>query len=82
MPIYEYRCESCSGKFEVLTKFAERDNAQVCPSCESIKTRVLVSSFAFGGASDASASDFMSESAGGGGGCCGGGCGSCGTSPN
>jgi putative FmdB family regulatory protein len=82
MPIYEYRCESCSDKFEVLTRFAERDTAQVCPSCESTKTRVLVSSFAFGGAAgESSASDFMSESAGGGG-CCGGGCGSCGSSPN
>lgn len=80
MPIYEYRCEDCSGKFEVLTKFAERDTGQVCPSCESTKTRVLVSSFAFGSSSEASASDFMSESTGGG--CCGGGCGSCGTSPN
>jgi len=79
MPIYEYRCESCAEKFEVLTRFAERDNAQGCPACESTKTRVLVSSFAVAGASDASASDFMSESSGGG--CaCDGAC-SCG-SPN
>jgi putative FmdB family regulatory protein len=81
MPIYEYRCESCSGKFDVLTRFAERDQAQVCPSCESIKTRVLVSSFAFAGTGDSSSA----FEAGGGesaGGCCGGGCGSCGSSPN
>ena len=73
MPIYEYRCESCAGKFEVLTRFAERDLAQVCPTCESTKTRVLVSSFAYAGAadSDLSATDFS----GGGGGCCGGSCG-------
>jgi len=81
MPIYEYRCESCAEKFEVLTRFAERDSAQVCPACESTKTRVLVSSFAFAGAGDTSTSDFASE-AGGGGGCCGGACGSCGSSPN
>jgi putative FmdB family regulatory protein len=80
MPIYEYRCESCAEKFEVLTRFAERDNAQVCPVCESTKTRVLVSSFAVAGASDASASDFTSESSGAGGCACGGAC-SCG-SPN
>ena len=81
MPIYEYRCESCSGKFDVLTRFAERDQAQVCPSCESIKTKVLVSSFAFAGTGDSSSA----FEAGGGesaGGCCGGGCGSCGSSPN
>ena len=79
MPIYEYRCESCAGKFEVLTRFAERDKAQVCPACESTKTRVLVSSFASLGSGESSASDFMSESTGGGCGC-GGAC-SCG-SPN
>jgi len=81
MPIYEYRCEACSRKFEVLTRYAERDRAQVCPACESTKTRVLVSSFAFAGAGESSDSlDLGSE--GGGGGCCGGSCGSCGSSPN
>jgi putative FmdB family regulatory protein len=80
MPIYEYRCESCSEKFDVLTRFAERDQAQVCPSCESTKTRVLISSFAFAGTGDSQALDFGGgESAGG---CCGGSCGSCGSSPN
>jgi putative FmdB family regulatory protein len=82
MPIYEYRCESCAGKFEVLTRFAERDTAQICPVCESTRTRVLVSSFAVAGGGESSASDFMSESTGGGGGCCGGACGSCGSGPN
>ena len=81
MPIYEYRCESCSERFELLTGFAERDAAQVCPACESTKTRVLVSSFAFAGAESSDSLDFGS-SEGTGGGCCGGGCGSCGTSPN
>jgi putative FmdB family regulatory protein len=84
MPIYEYRCESCSGKFEVLTRFAERDTAQECPSCESTRTRVLVSSFAVTGGEPASSLDFGSEQTSGGG-CCGGACGSCGSgasSPN
>jgi putative FmdB family regulatory protein len=80
MPIYEYRCESCSEKFEVLTRFAERDAGQVCPACESTKTRVLVSSFAMTGAGESSALDFGSSTSGGG--CCGGSCGSCGSSPN
>src|SRR6266404_2591193 len=80
MPIYEYRCESCSGKFDVLTRFAERDTSQICPACESTKTRVLVSSFAVTGGESASSLDFGSEQTGGG--CCGGSCGSCGSSPN
>ena len=80
MPIYEYRCESCTEKFEILTRFAERDSAQVCPACESTRTRVLVSSFAVSGG-EVSASDFAGEASGGGG-CCGGACGHCGSSPN
>lgn len=79
MPIYEYRCESCAGSFEVLTTFAERDRGQACPACTSTRTKVLVSSFATAGHSD-TAGDLDFSSAGGG--CCGGGCGSCGTSVN
>jgi putative FmdB family regulatory protein len=80
MPIYEYRCESCSEKFDVLTRFAERDQTQMCPACESTKTRVLVSSFAVAGAGESSSLDFGSGASAGG--CCGGSCGSCGSSPN
>jgi len=82
MPIYEYRCEKCAGEFEVLTSFAERDRAQVCPACESTRTRVQVSSFAsFGAAGEARPLDFAAGANAGarGGGCCGGGCG-CGSS--
>jgi putative FmdB family regulatory protein len=81
MPIYEYRCESCTEKFEVLTRFAERDATQVCPACESTRTRVLVSSFAHVGGGSLESMDLGgAESTGGG--CCGGSCGSCGTSQN
>jgi putative FmdB family regulatory protein len=70
MPIYEYHCESCEGRFEVLTSFAERDRGQGCPECSSTRTRVLVSSFAMaGGDKSLPMADF------GGGGCCGGSCG-------
>ena len=72
MPIYEYRCDACERKFEVLTSFAQRDRAQVCPECESSRTRVLVSSFAsLGGESELSPLPMASS----GGGCCGGACG-------
>ena len=76
MPLYEYRCQSCMDTFEVLTTFAERDQGQACPSCESKQTRVLVSSFALGkGDAPGQSLDFGSA----GGGCCGGACGSCGS---
>lgn len=75
MPIYEYRCEACERQFEVLTSFAERDRAQTCPSCESMRTRVLVSSFAaIGGEGEFTSTLPMAPSTSGGG-CCGGSCG-------
>jgi putative FmdB family regulatory protein len=74
MPIYEYRCEACDRQFEVLTSFAERGRAHACPSCESVRTRVQVSSFAaIGGEGEFSSALPMAPSAGGG--CCGGACG-------
>jgi putative FmdB family regulatory protein len=80
MPIYEYRCESCAGSFEVLTSFAERDRGQECPSCSSPRTRVLVSTFATAGNSESLAGDMDFGAAGGG--CCGGACGCGGSSVN
>ena len=74
MPIYEYRCEACDRRFEVLTSFAERDRSHTCPSCESSQTRVLVSSFAaIGGEGEFTSTLPMAPARGGG--CCGGGCG-------
>jgi putative FmdB family regulatory protein len=73
VPIYEYRCESCQQKFDVLTSFAERERKHACPSCESSTTRVMVSSFAaIGGEGEFTSTLPM---AGSGGGCCGGSCG-------
>ncbi len=71
MPIYEYRCEDCRRSFEVLTAFADRERAQMCPSCESLNSRVQVSSFAAVGAG----LEPLPMAAKGGGGCCGGSCG-------
>lgn len=33
MPIYEYRCNSCSHEFETIQKVSE-EPLQVCPQCE------------------------------------------------
>jgi putative FmdB family regulatory protein len=76
MPIYEYRCEACERRFEVLTSFSERDRAQACPTCESTKTRVLVSTFAaIGGDGGFESTLPMAPTPRAGGGCCGGSCG-------
>jgi len=72
VPIYEYRCQDCQSRFERLTSFSERDRSQVCPSCESQRTSVQVSSFAAVGAGSESRGLPMAPQAGG---CCGGACG-------
>lgn len=76
MPLYEYSCADCSGKFEVLTSYSNRERKQVCPSCESTDTRVLISTFAaFGGSESGAESRPVSLGGGGcGPGCCGGAC--------
>ena len=44
MPIFEYQCEQCGHKFEKLVPRAE--SAAVCPSCQSERTKKLLSMFA------------------------------------
>jgi putative FmdB family regulatory protein len=33
MPIYEYRCQSCDHKFEMLRNIRDNDNDVECPEC-------------------------------------------------
>lgn len=35
MPIYVYRCPSCSFDFDRMLKVEDRDQAQLCPKCET-----------------------------------------------
>ena len=71
MPIYEYRCRSCSGDFEKY--LASAATAVACPSCssEDITRKLSVFGWKTQGGPVASAM----PAAGGGGACCGGGCG-------
>jgi len=43
MPIYEYICETCHHKFEVLIRGKERP---ACPKCHGHKLNKLFSTFA------------------------------------
>ncbi len=44
MPIYEYRCGACAGRFEELVRRPEE--APPCPACGSAEVERLVSAFA------------------------------------
>ncbi|BAW81111.1 FmdB family transcriptional regulator [Candidatus Nitrosoglobus terrae] len=46
MPIYEYRCESCSHEVELLQKLTDAPAVR-CPSCSEDKLRKLVSAAGF-----------------------------------
>jgi putative FmdB family regulatory protein len=43
MPLYEYRCESCSHRFEVIQRYSDAPIA-VCPSCGAGPVVKLLSS--------------------------------------
>jgi putative FmdB family regulatory protein len=69
MPLYEYVCASCSGKFERYVRSWSEE--VTCPRCQGGDVEKQLSTFAF-----SSAGGGGSVSGGGGGcGCGGGGCG-------
>ena len=37
MPLYEYACQSCNTKFDLLVRAADRDAKAKCPHCGSNK---------------------------------------------
>ena len=43
MPLYEYRCEVCTGRFEVIRKFSDPE-LQVCTLCGKGPVQRLMSS--------------------------------------
>ncbi|MCL5265047.1 MAG: zinc ribbon domain-containing protein [Chloroflexi bacterium] len=46
MPLYEFKCNECSNKFEVLRSFSSADEPAPCPACGANNARRLVSTFA------------------------------------
>ena len=75
MPLYEYLCEPCEERFEVLRAMSKGTDPATCPTCGGEGHRMLSVFAAIGvGADD----EPMPITMGGGGACaCGGGC-SCG----
>jgi putative FmdB family regulatory protein len=46
MPIYEYRCPQCRGRFSVLVRRLGTDVAPKCPRCGNAEVQRLISRFA------------------------------------
>jgi putative FmdB family regulatory protein len=46
MPLYEYQCDSCGTRCELIRKFSDLP-VQICPNCGAEGLRKLVSSPAF-----------------------------------
>jgi putative FmdB family regulatory protein len=46
MPLYEYQCEACGHKFELIRKFSDPP-VETCPSCGSGTVQKLQSASAF-----------------------------------
>lgn len=59
MPLYEYVCQDCGGRVEVMRRMSERSDAPGCEKCGSGNTALALS-----------ASAFLGGTGGGGGGAC------------
>jgi putative FmdB family regulatory protein len=71
MPLYEYECRDCEGRFDLLVRSFDAADTVQCDRCESPNVRRLVSSFAsFVGGLDDPVTPRATT-----GGCCGGSCG-------
>ena len=55
MPLYEYICRKCSGRFEAIRRMSERTLPVTCPRCGSTDTELAVSTAAFLGSGQGSA---------------------------
>ena len=46
MPIYEYQCDNCGHKLEVMQRMSD-DPLRICPSCSNESLRKLISAAGF-----------------------------------
>lgn len=46
MPIYEYQCDSCNHKLEIIQKISD-EPLRFCPECGEASLRKLISSVSF-----------------------------------
>ena len=46
MPVYEYQCNTCDHKFELLQSVNVRPEDTPCPQCHEVNAQRLMSAFA------------------------------------
>lgn len=73
MPIFEYKCEDCNTKYEVLHKSTANLSEVTCPNCNSTKSKKLLSTFS-ASVNESSSSSFNDSCASGSCGLPSGGC--------
>jgi putative FmdB family regulatory protein len=54
VPLYEYACQSCDHRFEVLQKMGESGSGLVCPACGARGAEKQYSTFAGSSAAEGS----------------------------
>lgn len=57
MPIFEYKCDPCDTKFEVLQRTNQVDKSLKCPHCGKQDVRKRLSAFSAMGTQKESAKD-------------------------
>lgn len=72
MPVYEYRCTTCTRVFEKLVSMSASSDRVDCPACGTPANK-LISTFASVGSRE-SGGPMAAGGSPAGGGCCGGGC--------
>ena len=68
MPLYEYKCETCSHTFDRLRSIGRMDDEALCPDCGNDSQRQMSVFVSFSATPNGDARPIAS----GGGGCCGG----------
>jgi putative FmdB family regulatory protein len=74
MPIYEYVCQDCGVKFDILRSIKDADAPITCQKCASLSTKRAISLFA----AHSGGKIIAGNSSDGCAGCAGGTCASCG----
>lgn len=80
MPVYEYQCQVCDKRFEVLRPMSQMDAQIACPWCDAPNVRRAISVFAAISRESGGGSRMVASSTPSGGcsGCAGGSCAGCG----